>query len=510
MSHSTRVIAALALLLPIGLLSRAEPVGLVSVATRSGLQEVDEDSVDAYIRASMHAAHIPGLALGVVHGDHVAYLKGYGVAGPDGRPVTAQTPFILGSTSKSFTALAVMQLVEAGKIDLDAPVTKYLPWFRTRNRAGSAQISVRHLLHHTSGLQTYEGRQGLWDGDQSSVALENGIRELSSAPLRQPAGQRFEYANENYNALGLIVQAVSGISYEDYVRSSIFAPLQMSHSAAAQSDPAAADIASGYRYWLWWPVTFDAPYPRRMTPAGFLISSAEDMAHYVVAQLSGGAYEHRQLLSPSGIVALHTPVSKMGSAISYGMGWAIRSAPGSTAIWHDGEVSNFHSHLRLLPDQRLGIVVLMNVGASGNGAAIDSLVNGIATTLLGHGPAAPTGSLGKTLSRLTVTVPLLVAILWAGWSYRSLRSGQRLGEPNPRGPSRFWRLYLPLAVDLCAVGVIWILVPATAHTPMAAIALFAPDVFAVIVTITGLTVGCAIARTFFALCSRRVIGYACS
>jgi CubicO group peptidase (beta-lactamase class C family) len=503
MSYSTRVIAALALLLPTGLLARAEPIGLVSVATRSGLQEVDEDSVDAYIRASMHAAHIPGLALGVVHGDHVAYLKGYGIAGPDGRPVTAQTPFILGSTSKSFTALAVMQLVEAGKIDLDAPVTKYLPWFRSLNAAGSAQISVRHLLHHTSGLQTYEGRQGLWDTDNSSVALENGIRELSSAPLRQPAGQRFEYANENYNALGLIVQAVSGTSYEDYVRSWIFAPLQMSHSGAALSDPAAVDIASGYRYWLRWPVTFDAPYPRRMTPAGFLISSAEDMAHYVAAQLNGGAYEHRQLLSPSGIVALHTPVSKMGSAISYGMGWAIRSAPGSTTIWHDGEVSNFHSHLRLLPDQHLGIVVLMNVGASGNGAAIDSLVNGIAATLLGHGPTAPTGSLGTTLSRLAVTVPLLIAILWAVWSYRSLRSWQRLGEPNPRGLSRFWRLYLPLAVDLCAVGVIWILVPATVHTPMAAIALFAPDAFAVVLTITGLSVGCAIARTFFALRLRR-------
>jgi CubicO group peptidase (beta-lactamase class C family) len=210
MSHASRVIAILATLLPIGLVSRAEPIGPVSAAIRSGLQEVDEDAVDAYIRASMHTSDIPGLALGVDHGDHIAYLKGYGIAGPDGRPVTAQTPFVLGSTSKSFTALAVMQLVEAGKIDLDAPVTKYLPWFRTLNAAGSAQISVRHLLHHTSGLQTYEGRQGLWDSDQSSVALEKGIRELSSAQLRQPAGQRYEYANENYNTLGLIVQTVSG------------------------------------------------------------------------------------------------------------------------------------------------------------------------------------------------------------------------------------------------------------------------------------------------------------
>src|SRR5688572_23674945 len=257
--HSARVILALAV--------------LVSVAPPRGAEPVAPASVDDYILASIQAARIPGLALGVVQDDHVTYLRGYGIAGPDGRPVTPQTPFILGSTSKSFTALAVMQLAEAGKIDLDSPVTTYLPWFRTDNAAWSAQITVRHLLYQTSGLRTYEGRRGLRDHDQSSKALENGVRELSGAPLTQPAGQRFEYSNDNYNALGLIVQTVSGISYEDYVRSSIFAPLQMRRSAAALSDAAATGIASGYGYWLGWPVAFDAPYPRRAIPAGYLISS---------------------------------------------------------------------------------------------------------------------------------------------------------------------------------------------------------------------------------------------
>jgi CubicO group peptidase (beta-lactamase class C family) len=176
-------------------------------------------------------------------------------------------------------------------------------------------------------------------------------------------------------------------------------------------------LALGYRYWLLWPVMFDAPYPRPMTPAGFLISSAEDMAHYVAAQLNRGTYGHRQLLSPPGIVALHTPVSKMGPASSYGMVLAIHSAPGSNTIWHDGDVSNFHSRLRLLPDQHLGIVVLMNIGVSGNSAAIDRLVESIAATLLGHGPAAPNDSVWTALSRLTMMVPLPIAILWAGWSY---------------------------------------------------------------------------------------------
>jgi CubicO group peptidase (beta-lactamase class C family) len=283
-THTTRIILALAVVLSMAPLLRAQPVAPASV--------------DDYIHDSMQAARIPGLSLGVVQGDRVVYLKGYGIAGPDRRPVTAQTPFILGSTSKSFTALAVMQLVEAGKIDLDAPVTTYLPWFRAGNAAWSAQITVRHLLYQTSGLRTYEGRRGLGDNDQSSKALENGVRELSGAPLTQPAGQRFEYSNVNYNALGLIVQTVAGMSYEDYVRSAIFDPLQMHGSATAVSDAEAAGIASGYSYWLGWPVAFDAPHPRRALPSGYLISSAEDVAHYVVAQLNDGMYAGRQLRWP--------------------------------------------------------------------------------------------------------------------------------------------------------------------------------------------------------------------
>src|SRR5258705_5815190 len=236
MFRSKRVGATVAVLLLIAAFPRAKSAG--------------PQDIDAFIVASMQAARIPGLALGVVRGEHVEYLKGYGLAGPGSRPVTPQTPFILGSTSKSFTALAVMQLVAAGKIDLDAPITRYLPWFRTHDAADSGAITVRQLLHHTSGLSTLDGRQGLWDDDQSAMALENGVRELSGAKLRQPPGQRYEYSNENYNTLGLIVAAVSGMSYEDYVRSAIFTPLKMTHSAAALSALSAAGVAYGHRYWL--------------------------------------------------------------------------------------------------------------------------------------------------------------------------------------------------------------------------------------------------------------------
>src|SRR5207247_2291011 len=107
-------------------------------------QTPDFAGIDRYVTAQMHGALIPGLALGIVHGDRIVHLRGFGVANPAGQPVTPQTPFILGSTTKSFTALAVMQLVEAGKIDLDAPVQRYLPWFHLADPTDSARITVRH------------------------------------------------------------------------------------------------------------------------------------------------------------------------------------------------------------------------------------------------------------------------------------------------------------------------------------------------------------------------------
>lgn len=445
----------------------------------------------------MQGARIPGLALGVVRGDSVVYVKGYGVAGPDGRPVTAQTPFILGSTSKSFTAMAVMQLVEAGKVSLDAPVTTYLPWFRTADATASANITVRHLLHQTSGLRTYEGRQGLWDNDQSSMALEHSVRSLSGAPLRQPPGLRFEYSNENYNTLGLIVQSVSGLSYEHYVRTKIYAPLEMHRSAAALSDAGAAGIASGHGYLLGWPVAFDAPFPRRAIPAGYLISSAEDMTHYLIANLNDGAYDGRQLLSSTGIATLHAPGAAITPTIAYGMGWATRTTGRSTTVWHDGNVSNFHSHIRLLPDQRLGFVVLMNAGGATNDAAIEELVSGLTKTLLGHAQEVPMGSVWTRLSHMIIFVPFFIAAGWATLSYRSLRRWARTGEPRP-GVSRLWRLYLPLAVELGVIGTIWLVIPASVQTPIETIALFAPDVFVVGLGITTLAVVCATARVLSA------------
>lgn len=496
-SHPKFVFVLATMLILISLLYAAVPA-TSAAPHHAALETREQAQIDAYIHARMQAARIPGLALGVVRGNQVIYLKGYGSAGPDGRAVTPQTPFILGSTSKSFTALAVMQLVEAGKIDLDAPVTTYLPWFRTADEAASARITVRNLLNQDSGLPVYAGLEGISENDQSDTALENGIRQLARVQLNHPPGQTFEYANENYTILGMIIQAVSGSSYEEYIHSEIFTPLHMRHSAATIDHPAVRDLATGYRSWLFWPVAFDAPYPRRMTPAGFLISSAEDMAHYLIAQVNGGTYSENQVVSPAGIAALHSAGAQMGSSSSYGMGWIIRSQSGLTRFEHNGDTSNFHSNMLVLPDQRIGIVVLTNIGASNNAAALNLPIEGVAAILRGHGLSERVDPPPDLIGPAIPLAALLILILWIVGSYLVIKRWQRRGELPLRGMRRFWHYILPLGGDLCLATLAWLMiVPRLVHTPMETISLFAPDMFLCIVLITVLSICWALTRTFF-------------
>ena len=125
----------------------------------------DFAAIDAYVEGQVEALNLPGLALGIVHGDQIMHLQSFGIADPTGRVVTVRTPFLIASMTKSFTALAIMQLVEAGRLDLDAPAQQYLPWFRVADASASAQITVRYLLNQTSGLSTLTGNSFFYTQD---------------------------------------------------------------------------------------------------------------------------------------------------------------------------------------------------------------------------------------------------------------------------------------------------------------------------------------------------------
>lgn len=402
---------------------------------------------------------LPGLALGIVRGDRIVHLRGFGDAGPSGRPVTPQTPFVLASTTKSFTALAVMQLVEAGKVDLDAPVQRYLPWFRLADPADSARITVRHLLNQTSGL--VDPTESLTKGDGSDAALEHAVRTLATVQPRHPAGQAFAYSNMNYSTLGLIIQTVSGQSYEDYVRQHVLAPLGMTNTYTWPLEARRHGLATGHCYWFGRPVAFQMPYNRAAVPAGYLSASAEAMSHYLIAHLNGGRSGAARVLSPAGIAALHRPAVKLPSPdrdLAYAMGWYVERANGVEMLWHPGNAINFHADILLAPRARWGVVVLAN-GQNGLSPDRESgIARGVLGPLVGRQLSTPPGT---DANQVLFFVLLAVALLQALGIARSivlLRRWRAQPARRPRGFIRVTgRIVLPLVVSLawalvCLVG----------------------------------------------------------
>jgi CubicO group peptidase (beta-lactamase class C family) len=398
----------------------------------------------------MSEHQIPGLALSIVHNDEIIYTQGYGVASPDGTPVTPGTPFILGSTSKSFTALAIMQLVETGEIELDASVQTYLPWFKMAGPEDAALITVRHLLAQTSGLSGPVSDKDLVNSDVSEDALETHIRELADYNLARTPGESHEYNNTGYDILGLIVQTVSGQSFEDYIEEYIFSPLKMTNSYTSKTKAEENGLAVGHTYFFGNPrISADAPYPRRKLPSGFLISSAEDLGHYLIAQLNGGRYGEAQVLSPENVALMHQPaVETLNKGVSYAFGWRTNLVEGEPAVRHGGDTSSSHSNISFSPTRGWGVAIVMNAFGFPQSAALNEPVNEVMRLASGYDAGQPEDDQAPVFYILWG-----IAILSAALNLLFLWALQR--HINKGGQFRLIRnLLLPLVINL---GLLWFL-----------------------------------------------------
>lgn len=318
-----------------------------SAASLAASGEIDFAVVDAYIQAQMDKHGLQGVSLAVTKGDEIVYMQGYGTAGDD-LPMTPQTPMYIGSQSKSFTAMAVAQLIVAGQIDPDAPVISYIPWFRVADVEATQRITVNHLLHHTSGLSE-AGFTVILPADASD---EDAVRALASAELTAPVGTTHQYFNTGYAVLAVVIEQVSGMPYEQYLQENILDPLGMIHT---YTDPELAiqnGLSQGYSRFFGFTVPAPQPHRTYEVGAGYIISTAEDMAHYTIALNNNGGYAGTSVLSPDGVAMLFRPVN------GYGMGWHV----GADHIWHGGANETFRTSVDLYPSRGLGIVLLINQG----------------------------------------------------------------------------------------------------------------------------------------------------
>ena len=318
--------------------------------------EFDRDRIDL---------HVPGAMLAIVRGEEVIFARGFGLADIEKKtPVTPETRFFIGSTTKAFTATLVGMLVDEGRMQWDDPVEKYLPEFKLKVQSNDPndRATLRDVLSHRTGFT----RMGLLDMS-TGLSSDEILRRASSAEAIAPFRQRFLYNNEHYLAAGSAAGVAAGTSWRTLVKARILDPLGMGETRTsvreAWNDPR---TAQGY----WWdeamqrirPLTFETMGFNidGIAPAGAISSTARDMTSWLRFLLRQGVQDGKALISPAALSTTWTRQIPISGTAGYGMGWIVRDWQGQRLIAHDGAIGGFSAHVGLLPDSNIGFVVLTN------------------------------------------------------------------------------------------------------------------------------------------------------
>lgn len=328
--------------------------------------------LDGVVEQTMKDWNVPGVALAIVKDGTVVYAKGYGYRDVNrGLRVTPDTLFAIGSCSKAFTAAALGMLVDEKKLEWDKPLRDYLPDLRLYDEYATAHIRPRDLVTHQSGLPRHDL---VWYGSPlSRRELFERLRYLEpSAPLHA----KYQYNNLMFMTAGMLVERLSGMSWEDFVRRRILDPLDMktatlSVTAAQKADDYSLPYAEENG------AIKEIPFRHidAIGPAGSINASVNEMANWLFLQLNKGRRGEQQLISEKSLLETQTPQIVSGGDLkydetfysSYAMGWAVNVYRGHPALAHTGGIDGFTSQIRLLPKDRLGVVVLTNSGSPASG-----------------------------------------------------------------------------------------------------------------------------------------------
>jgi len=364
-------------------------MAFVCLCTTSPLiygQVIAPDSIDRLVERTLKTFDVPGIAVAIVKDDKMVFAKGYGFASLNThKKVDENTLFGIASNSKAFTAAAIGILVDEGKLKLEDKVTDYIPEFRLYDPYVTAEFTIRDLLTHRSGLGL--GAGDLMDfPDSTDFTMKDVIHNLRFLKPVSSFRSKYDYDNQLYKVAGEVIARVSGMAWEDFIESRIMKPLQMDHSAASfQRIKDNADVAAAH-------ASVDGKVtviPRYVTTtgnaAGGINSNLVDMSKWVIVQMNSGKYGngkqlfseavHWQMWSPQTIIPLSMePTAYNTHFTAYGLGWALRDAHGYKEVSHTGGIDGMVTLVDLVPELKLGIIVLTN---QQSGAAFQAIGNQI-------------------------------------------------------------------------------------------------------------------------------------
>ena len=348
----------------------AVSASLTLVIHATAVSEADFDAPDALMRHLMSTDNVPGAALALIKDGKIVLEKGYGFRDlAIQAPVTTATLFNIGSTSKSFTALDIAQLVDQQQVDLDAPVVNFLPDLRLSDARAQQVVTLRQLLSHSSGLPADEQ----WP-PQVPPTRKGIVAEFATMPVIAPPGTRFQYCSRCIVLAAYILERITGQSWEAYTRAHIFEPLAMTTAAfGPQGLEKAPDHALPYRHDA---ASGDVPVPwgrlrylDPLGPAGGIDASVDEMARYALLHLGDGKNSGHRFVSAQMMAELHRPEIAVGADwgaaarfqnLHYALGWFTADVHGARLVFHNGANPGYRASIFLVPSARAGVVVLTN------------------------------------------------------------------------------------------------------------------------------------------------------
>jgi CubicO group peptidase (beta-lactamase class C family) len=327
-----------------------------------------KDSLDIYVNRALTDWQIPGVSVCIVKNGKVIVMKGYGVKDYDTKEkVDENTLFMIGSNSKAFTATAIAILDADKKLSLDDKVTKWIPQFKLENKAAGEQAIIKDLLCHRIGFKTFQGDFTYWT---SNLTRSEVIEKMGHIKAMYPFRTTWGYTNAAFLTAGEIIPKVTGMQWEDFIKTKIFDPLDMKNTLALSKDfPNAPNKCSPYTMAEGKLVKIPFCSIDNLAPAGSIGSSVNDMSHWVMMQLDNGKYNGVQVVPASAIAQTRTPASIMGNGGSlynkghfllYGLGWQLQEYCGKKIVSHTGGVNGFVTSVTLIPEEKLGIIVFTN------------------------------------------------------------------------------------------------------------------------------------------------------
>ncbi len=330
-------------------------------------------AIESKVETRRKELGIPGMSLAIVKDDKVIYLKGLGLKDFEKKvAVTPDTQFAIGSATKAFTALSVLMSQDQGKLSLDDSPKKYLPYFKMFDPDADKNILIRDLLSHSSGL------------NRTDLAMITG--RLSRSELIQVAAQakptaklreKFQYQNIMFAAAGEIVAQVQKEPWEKFIPEKIFKPLGMNNSTMSMKQmQKAKDYSFGYEYNFDTKVTERKPFREidQVAPAGSINSSARDMAEWLRFVINGGTVGGKRLVSEKSYEEWLKPQMKIAGTTSYGFGWFLQEWNGLKVVQHGGNIDGFNSMVAMIPEKKIGFVMLTNVSGSSLGNELMQIV----------------------------------------------------------------------------------------------------------------------------------------